>query len=364
MDTDTRALLKKSVEDWCRERRDLLSNLECYPKHKKFPKELFEELKDLGLLHVAHDSEASEVAQMVAEIAHTLARFSPSVAVLVMQQNLASGLLAALDQPEPEGWIALPLYDSSAEWETMLTRRGAGGESRWSGAWHSIPALPIAYRALLPLVDHANNGASSGFALADIDFKKSSAAQVSRKPAGWSLGLRGCPSGDLKLKDASFAAKTLIAKGPKAADSVQRLWSRAEIYAMAIRSGIFNASYSRAREYAAERWQGGKMIIEHSNVKKMLARLYQEKCSLYETWRLLSQSVSTTEALTDGQMGLAMASAERLPWQTSDGIQLLGGNGYMEDYGQERCFRDAKQCEFLLGHPQAKSFATWQHEVV
>ena len=30
-------------------------------------------------------------------------------------------------------------------------------------------------------------------------------------------------------------------------------------------------------------------------------------------------------------------------------VQLLGGNGYMEDYGQERAMRDAKQAQFFFG---------------
>jgi alkylation response protein AidB-like acyl-CoA dehydrogenase len=34
---------------------------------------------------------------------------------------------------------------------------------------------------------------------------------------------------------------------------------------------------------------------------------------------------------------------------TTDGIQLLGGYGYMKDYGQEKRFRDAKHVQALLG---------------
>jgi len=34
---------------------------------------------------------------------------------------------------------------------------------------------------------------------------------------------------------------------------------------------------------------------------------------------------------------------------TTDGIQLLGGYGYMKDYGQEKRFRDAKQIQSLMG---------------
>jgi alkylation response protein AidB-like acyl-CoA dehydrogenase len=34
---------------------------------------------------------------------------------------------------------------------------------------------------------------------------------------------------------------------------------------------------------------------------------------------------------------------------TTDGVQVLGGNGYMKDYGQEKRFRDAKQVQSLMG---------------
>ena len=33
----------------------------------------------------------------------------------------------------------------------------------------------------------------------------------------------------------------------------------------------------------------------------------------------------------------------------NDGVQVLGGNGYMKDYGQEKRFRDARQVQALLG---------------
>ena len=39
---------------------------------------------------------------------------------------------------------------------------------------------------------------------------------------------------------------------------------------------------------------------------------------------------------------------------TTDGIQLLGGYGYMKDYGQEKRFRDAKQVQCLLGRAPLK----------
>jgi len=34
---------------------------------------------------------------------------------------------------------------------------------------------------------------------------------------------------------------------------------------------------------------------------------------------------------------------------TNDGIQILGGYGYMKDYGQEKRYRDVRMVQALLG---------------
>jgi alkylation response protein AidB-like acyl-CoA dehydrogenase len=41
----------------------------------------------------------------------------------------------------------------------------------------------------------------------------------------------------------------------------------------------------------------------------------------------------------------------------STGIQVLGGNGYMHEYGQEKRFRDAQHIQMLLGMPNLRKLA-------
>lgn len=41
----------------------------------------------------------------------------------------------------------------------------------------------------------------------------------------------------------------------------------------------------------------------------------------------------------------------------NDGVQVLGGNGYMKDYGQEKRYRDARQVQALLGSVPLKKLA-------
>jgi alkylation response protein AidB-like acyl-CoA dehydrogenase len=58
------------------------------------------------------------------------------------------------------------------------------------------------------------------------------------------------------------------------------------------------------------------------------------------------------EAIEPVATALFVRAKERAARAATDGVQLLGGYGYMEEYGQERCMRDAKQAQYLLGRPE------------
>lgn len=68
---------------------------------------------------------------------------------------------------------------------------------------------------------------------------------------------------------------------------------------------------------------------------------------------LVRRAAAAVDAASPGWALASRAAAlqvqEAATEVTCDGIQLLGGNGYMQDYGQEKRFRDAKQLQALLG---------------
>ncbi len=138
------------------------------------------------------------------------------------------------------------------------------------------------------------------------------------------------------------------------------LWSQSEVFMLAIRAAILTRCYLVTCDFAAVRWQGGNIIIEHTLIRKMLSDLHMAMHTLDQGWQTLAGSISLGAPLTAGQMGVPLRSATDLPRLTSDGIQILGGSGYMEDFPQERLFRDATQCEMLLGRPQMKRYSAWQ----
>lgn len=352
MDSATITMLRQNVAAWCGRNAALLAAMEQQAWEPGTAERLFGELDALGVLHMLHDPSLHDAIGMVAETAESLARFSPSAALLMVQQNLAAYLLAESGAPAPAGWTALPLYDGVAEWRHQVTAEPQAGGLTLSGVWGLLPALPIAAQALLPVA------AGGSLSLVHLDFKDLPAG-VARGPAVLTLGLRGCPAGDLRFDGAVLPAGAILAAGPAAQKAMETIWSQAEVCMLGIRAGILARSYETAHDYAAARWQGGKYIIEHTQVRRMLAEMHLAKCSLDERLRMVITVLAPGAPLTDGQMALMLDSAVELPRHASDGIQLLGGNGYMEDYAQERRFRDAKQCEMLLGRPHAKRIAAW-----
>jgi alkylation response protein AidB-like acyl-CoA dehydrogenase len=69
-----------------------------------------------------------------------------------------------------------------------------------------------------------------------------------------------------------------------------------------------------------------------------------------ETALTAAEKISRAGGMKDSRLtALFLSAREGVTAALQDGVQLLGGYGYMEDYGQERCMRDGRQARMLLG---------------
>jgi len=59
-------------------------------------------------------------------------------------------------------------------------------------------------------------------------------------------------------------------------------------------------------------------------------------------------------------LAAAIQSCDMACTVTNDGIQVLGGVGYMKDFGQEKRFRDARHIQNLLGAASVKKIGFLQ----
>ena len=117
--------------------------------------------------------------------------------------------------------------------------------------------------------------------------------------------------------------------------------SRPTVGAQAI--GIARAAYEYALQYAKEREQFGRPIIENQSIAFTLADMKTEiDAARLLVWRA-SWMGRTGQEFTSAEGSMSKLKAgEVAVWATERAIQILGGNGYAREYPVERWHRDAK----------------------
>jgi acyl-CoA dehydrogenase len=117
--------------------------------------------------------------------------------------------------------------------------------------------------------------------------------------------------------------------------------SRPTVGAQAV--GIARAAYEYALDYAKERVQFGRPIIENQGVAFTLADMKLEiDAARLLVWRA-SWMGRNNKPFTNAEGSMSKLKAgEVAVWATERAIQILGGNGYTREYPVERFHRDAK----------------------
>ncbi len=183
-----------------------------------------------------------------------------------------------------------------------------------------------------------------GFSYYLIDL---SAPGVTKSDPVLTLGFQACQAVDTNLKD---VPGLLI--GIEGAGNIyfQKMLSAMSVPAAALSLGIMQGCFNEAIDYAGQRWQGGRNIVEWSGVRMKLAEIAIQidvAKSCLSGIRFAYDTASPDA--NHPAVAAAIHISELACGATSEGVQLLGGNGYMKDYGQEKRMRDAWQARSLLG---------------
>ena len=113
--------------------------------------------------------------------------------------------------------------------------------------------------------------------------------------------------------------------------------------------GMARAAFEAARDYARERKQFGKPIVEHQAVAFKLADM-ATRIDAAELMVLRAAVLrdSNKPCLKEASMAKLFAS-EMAEQVCSDAIQIHGGYGYLADYPVERIYRDVRVCQIYEG---------------
>jgi alkylation response protein AidB-like acyl-CoA dehydrogenase len=116
--------------------------------------------------------------------------------------------------------------------------------------------------------------------------------------------------------------------------------TRPSVAAQAV--GIARAALEFAVDYAKERVQFGRPIIEQQGVAFKLADMATEiDAARLLTYRAAWRSRNGTMDRAEGSMS-KLKAGETAVWATEQAVQILGGYGYIKDFPVEKWYRDAK----------------------
>jgi acyl-CoA dehydrogenase len=116
--------------------------------------------------------------------------------------------------------------------------------------------------------------------------------------------------------------------------------------------GIARAAYEYALEYAKERRQFGRAIIENQAIAFTLADMATEiDAARLLCWR--AAWIGKNSRFENAEGSMAKLKAGRVAvWVTDRAMQILGGSGYVREHPVERLHRDAKIYDIFEGTEQ------------
>jgi acyl-CoA dehydrogenase len=170
-------------------------------------------------------------------------------------------------------------------------------------------------------------------------------------------GLRASHTADVHLDDCRVPGSCLLGGKEKLDERLARVRegkkgksqaamqtfeaSRPTVGAQAV--GIARAAYEYALDYAKERSQFGRPIIENQAIAFTLADMKLEiDAARLLVWRAAWMG-RTGQKFENAEGSMSKLKAgEVAVWSTERAIQILGGNGYTREFPVERMHRDAK----------------------
>jgi alkylation response protein AidB-like acyl-CoA dehydrogenase len=167
------------------------------------------------------------------------------------------------------------------------------------------------------------------------------------------MGIRGSPTREIYLDEVEVPEDRLIGQeGQGFAYAMRTLdYSRPSIAAQAL--GIAQGAFDVAARYVTEREQFGKKIAEFEALQFMLADMAtQIEAARLLTYRAAALCDAQDPALTYVASIAKLHASDTAMRVTTDAVQLLGGYGYMAEYGVERMMRDAKITQIYEGTNQ------------
>jgi isovaleryl-CoA dehydrogenase len=354
-------LLRATVRDFATDR--IAPRAAEIDEKNEFPRDLWPELGDLGLLGITVEGEygGSELGYLAHVIAmEEISRASASVGLSYgAHSNLCVNQLRRWGNAEQKqkylpGLVsgellgALAMSEPGAGSDVMSMRTTAvrdGDDYVLNGSKMWITNAPgadvmIVYAKTAP--EKESKGVSAF--LLDPDMPGFSTPQKLDK-----LGMRGSDTSEVLLENCRVPVANLLAEEGKGAAILMSGLDYERVVLAGGSLGIMAACMDLVMPYVHERKQFGQPIGEFQLMQGKIADMYTTmnfcRAYVYAVAQACDRGVTTRFDAA----GCILVAAEKATWMAGEAIQSLGGNGYINEYPSGRLWRDAKLYEIGAG---------------
>jgi alkylation response protein AidB-like acyl-CoA dehydrogenase len=163
-------------------------------------------------------------------------------------------------------------------------------------------------------------------------------------------GLKVNPFRRITFENVEIAPNAVVGERGNGLNLMKKAQAAFFGFIAAIAMGSARTAYKKAFAYAGERYQYGKLIIQHQEIQRMLGNMLM---------KLAIGTSGYTRLYNEEKLNLPFSSADPMLVKAFctdaaleiilDAIQIHGGYGYMHEYGLEKIMRDIKVLQLLGG---------------
>src|SRR5215471_10177246 len=353
--------LRRSVHDFARDK--IAPRAAEIDRTNQFPRDLWPQMGELGLHGITVEEEYGGAGLGYLEHCVAMEEISRASAAVGLSYGAHSNLcvnqirrngtdeqkrryLGKLISGEHVGALAMSEPGAGSDVVSMKTRAERHGDRFiLNGTKMWITNGPQAEVLVVYAKTDPEAGARGITAfLIEKGFKGFSTAQKLDK-----LGMRGSDTCELVFQDCEVPEENVLGE---AGGGVTILMSGLDYERVVLAAGplgIMQACMDVVTPYIHERRQFGQPIGEFQLVQGKLADMYvgMNACKAYVY--AVAKACDRGETTREDAAGPILYAAENATKIALDAVQLLGGNGYINDYPTGRYLRDAKLYEIGAG---------------
>lgn len=336
-DSESIELLQQMARRWAHERLSIVRPEIERDWAAEMPAAVLHDIGTQGWLTTSTEALRDWSPLTIGRLGKALGQEAPAVFVVILTHVLAHTLSAGASFPEGPSDDKPFLLATSPYWNFSKVAAPVRLENV-SGGWILNGKLPLVINGkdakwlLVPALTVTGDRAICRVRLIGQGVARSAPIPL--------LGLRGAAARNVQLTCVTITNDNLLCEGVRAQAIVDEAYFAATWGVVGLLSGLVSRACDQAKSYASLRVQGGRHIIDHLPVRRLIEAVDSVN-DMLNHW--LDQAGPAGKGLS----APLDAARKHALLATDAALQVFGGSGYISPGEPERFWRDTRQAATL-----------------